>query len=180
MFGVLALFFYVGAEVIAGDTIIRYGLSLGIELEKAKSFTSYTMIFMVVGYILGIILIPKAISQRTALLSSAILGLIFSFGAIVTHGIYSVIFIAMLGLANALVWPTIWPLALNKLGKFLSTGSALLIMAVAGGALIPLAWGKLSDIYSSQQAYWVLIPLYLFILFYAAKGHKIYNWKKQQ
>lgn len=180
VFGVLALFFYVGAEVIAGDTIIRYGLSLGIELEKAKSFTSYTMIFMVVGYILGIILIPKVISQRIAMLSSAILGLIFSLGAIFTHGIYSVIFVAMLGLANALVWPTIWPLALNKLGRFLNTGSALLIMAIAGGALIPLAWGKLSDIYSSQQAYWVLIPSYLFILFYAVKGHKIYNWKKLQ
>lgn len=178
VFGVLALFFYVGAEVIAGDTIIRYGLSLGIELEKAKSFTSYTMIFMVIGYILGIILIPKVISQHKALLLSAILGLIFSVGAIVTNGIYSVILIAMLGLANALVWPTIWPLALNKLGRFLNTGSALLIMAIAGGALIPLAWGKLSDIYSSQQAYWVLIPSYLFILFYAVKGHKIYNWKK--
>ncbi|MCK4922807.1 MAG: sugar MFS transporter [Bacteroidales bacterium] len=180
VFGVLALFFYVGAEVIAGDTIIQYGLSLGIELEKAKSFTSYTMIFMVIGYILGIILIPKVISQRTALLASAIFGLIFSFGAIATNGIYSVIFIAMLGLANALVWPTIWPLALNKLGRFINTGSALLIMAIAGGALIPLAWGRLSDIYSSQQAYWVLIPLYLFILFYAVKGHKVYNWKKIQ
>ncbi|MCF8378653.1 MAG: sugar MFS transporter [Bacteroidales bacterium] len=176
--GVLALFFYVGAEVIAGDTIIRYGLSLDIAMEKAKSFTSYTMIFMVAGYILGIILIPKVISQRTALLGSAILGLVFSIGAIFTDGITSVLFIASLGLANALVWPTIWPLALNKLGKFINTGSALLIMAISGGALLPLAWGKLSDIYSSQQAYWVLVPLYLFILFYAYKGHKIYNWKK--
>lgn len=178
VFGVIALFFYVGAEVIAGDTIIRYGLSLDIALEKAKSFTSYTMIFMVAGYILGIILIPKVISQRTALLGSAILGLLFSLGAILSDGITSVIFIASLGLANALVWPTIWPLALHKLGRFINTGSALLIMAISGGALLPLAWGKLSDLYSPQQAYWVLIPLYLFILFYAFKGHKIYNWKK--
>ncbi|MDA3929579.1 MAG: sugar MFS transporter [Prolixibacteraceae bacterium] len=175
--GVLALFFYVGAEVIAGDTIIRYGISLGIEMNTAKAFTSYTMFCMVFGYLLGIALIPKYITQHFALKASAILGLIFSFGAIFTSGIYSVIFIALLGLANAMVWPTIWPLALNNLGKFINTGSALLIMAISGGALLPLLWGKLSDVYSSQLAYWVLIPLYLFILFYSVKGFKLKSWK---
>lgn len=176
--GVLALFFYVGAEVIAGDTIIRYGNSLGIELEKAKAFTSYTMFFMVTGYIIGIALIPKIISQQYALRISAVLGLIFSLGAVFTEGMVSVVFIAMLGLANAMVWPAIWPLALNKLGSFINTGSALLIMAISGGALIPLLWGKLSDVYSSQQAYWILFPIYLYILFYAVKGHQIFEWKK--
>jgi len=175
--GALALFFYVGVEVIAGDTIIRYGNSLGIELEKAKAFTTYTMFFMVTGYILGIALIPKIISQQMALRISAILGVIFSFGVVFTNGMTSVIFVALLGLANALVWPAVWPLALNKLGKFINKGSALLIMAISGGALIPLLWGKLSDLYSSQQAYWIMVPLYLFIFFYAIKGHKIYNWK---
>ncbi|MFA9390073.1 MAG: sugar MFS transporter [Prolixibacteraceae bacterium] len=176
--GVLALFFYVGAEVIAGDTIIRYGLSLGIEMDTAKAFTSYTMFFMVFGYLLGIALIPKYITQHFALKASAILGLVFSLGAIFTNGIYSVIFIALLGLANALVWPTIWPLALNNLGRFINTGSALLIMAISGGALLPLLWGQLSDVYSSQQAYWVLIPLYLFILFYAVKGFQLKKWSR--
>lgn len=174
--GMLTLFFYVGAEVVAGDTIIRYGQSIGIELEKAKAFTSYTMFAMVTGYILGIILIPKHITQAFALRASAILGLIFSLGAIFTSGMTSVVFIALLGLANALVWPAVWPLALNRLGRFIHTGSALLIMAISGGALIPLLWGKLSDLFSSQQAYWVLIPCYLFILFYAIRGHRIYNW----
>nr|NQU90577.1 sugar MFS transporter [Bacteroidota bacterium] len=163
LLGVLALFFYVGAEVIAGDTIIRYGISIGIEISTAKAFTSYTLISMVVGYIIGIILIPKYISQRKALLYSGILGIAFTICAVLTTGLTSVFFVAILGLANALVWPAIWPLAIHNLGRFIKTGSALLIMAIAGGALLPLAWGKLSDIFGSQQAYWVLIPCYLII-----------------
>jgi len=174
--GVLTLFFYVGAEVIAGDTIIRYGLSIGIPISEAKAFTTYTMIGMLVGYIMGIIFIPKFISQKTALQYSAILGIVFTLGAIFTSGYTSIMFIATLGIANALVWPAVWPLSIHGLGKFINTGSALLIMAIAGGALIPLLWGKLSDIYSSQEAYWVLIPLYAFIYFFAVKGHKINKW----
>ena len=131
--GVITLFFYVGVEVIAGDTIIRYGTSLGIEIDTAKAFTSYTMFFMTLGYIMGIIFIPKFISQQSALKVSALLGILFSIGAVLTDGMVSVIFIALLGLANALVWPVVWPLALNKLGRFINTGSALLIMAISGG-----------------------------------------------
>lgn len=174
--GAITLFLYVGAEVIAGDTIIRYGQSLNIPIEVAKSFTSYTLIAMVAGYIIGIILIPKVISQRVALLGSAILGLAFALGAIRTEGMLSVSFIAALGLANALVWPAIWPLALDGLGRFIKTGSAVLIMAIAGGAIIPLIWGKLADVYSARQAYWVLIPCYLMILYYAQRGNKLRKW----
>ncbi len=174
--GAITLFLYVGAEVIAGDTIIRYGQSLNIPIEIAKSFTSYTLIAMVAGYIIGIILIPKVISQRVALLGSAILGLAFALGAIRTEGMLSVSFIAALGLANALVWPAIWPLALDGLGRFIKTVSAILIMAIAGGAIIPLIWGKLADVYSARQAYWVLIPCYLMILYYAQRGNKLRKW----
>ena len=175
--GVLALFFYVGAEVVAGDTIIRYGLSLGIELNVAKAFTSYTMITMVVGYLLGITLIPRVISQRFALQMSAIFGVIFALGVVFTSGLTSVVFVALFGFANALVWPAIWPLALSNLGRFINTGSALLIMAISGGAIMPLVWGHLSDSFGSQQAYWVMIPCYLFILFYSIKGYKLKSWK---
>ena len=176
--GVLALFLYVGVEVIAGDTIIRYGISLGIPISTAKIFTTLTLAAMIVGYVIGIIFIPRIISQRTALKISAILGLAFSVAAIYTPSMVSVTFIALLGLANALVWPAIWPLALHNLGKFIKTGSALLIMAIAGGAILPLLWGKLTDIYSSQLAYWVLIPCYFFILLYAVKFYKLKSWKK--
>jgi glucose/galactose transporter len=175
--GVIALFLYVGAEVIAGDTIIRYGISLGMPISTAKVFTSFTLGAMIIGYVLGIIFIPKYISQGTALKISAILGIVFSVAAIYTPPMVSVSLIALLGLANALVWPAIWPLALHSLGSFIKTGSALLIMAIAGGAIMPLMWGKLADIYSSQLAYWVLIPCYLFILYFATKGHKLKSWK---
>jgi fucose permease len=122
--GFIALFLYVGVEVLAGDTIQVYGNSLGISLDVAKNFTTYTMVGMLAGYLVGIFAIPKYISQSTALKFSAILGIIFSLGAIFTSGWMSVFFIAILGLANALVWPAIWPLAINGLGKFTKTGSA--------------------------------------------------------
>jgi len=177
--GVMALFFYVGAEVIAGDTIIRYGISLGIKIDVAKAFTTYTMFAMILGYILGIILIPKYITQQFALKISAILGICFSIAAVFTNGLTSVVFIALLGLANAIVWPAIWPLAISNLGSKVNTGSAMLIMAISGGAILPLVWGKLSDTIGSQSAYWILLPLYAFIFYYAQSGHKITSWKKK-
>ena len=175
--GVIALFFYVGVEVIAGDTIIRYGISLGIPINTAKLFTSFTLVSMILGYILGIFLIPKLITQQKALQISAILGILFSISAIYSSPIASVTYVALLGLANALVWPAIWPLAVHGLGKFIKTGSAMLIMAIAGGAILPLVWGKLADIYSTQTAYWIMIPCYLFIFMYAVKWHKLNYWK---
>lgn len=174
--GVLTLFFYVGAEVIAGDTIIRYGDSLGIPMETAKNFTSYTMMAMIAGYILGILFIPKYLSQHKALQYSAILGIVFSTAALFTEGFTSVLFIALLGFANALVWPAVWPLAIKGLGRHIKTGSAMLIMAISGGALLPLVWGGLSDLYSNQMAYIILIPAYLVILFFSVKGYKLKKW----
>lgn len=171
--GALALFFYVGAEVIAGDTIIRYGISLGIDIATAKDFTSYTLIAMVAGYTLGILLIPKVISQRIALAGSAVLGILLTLGVVFVPGNLSVLFVAVLGFANAIVWPAIWPLAIHDLGKFIKTGSSVLIMAIAGGALLPLVWGWASDTWSSQQAYWILLPCYVIILLYATRWYKI-------
>lgn len=175
--GAIVLFLYLGAEVIAADTIIRYGMSLGIVMDKAKVFTSYTMGFMVIGYLLGIVLIPKIMSQRFALKLSGILGIVFTFGIVFTNGFVSAMFVALLGLANALVWPTVWPLAIKGLGKFTNTGSALLVMAISGGAIVPLFWGLLSDNFNTQTAYWMLIPLYLSVWYYSIWGCKLKAWK---
>ena len=197
--GAIALFFYVGAEVIAGDTIIRYGISKGIAIASAKAFTTCTLVAMVLGYTVWIILIPKVISQRVALIFSALLGILLTFGVLFTNGDFvitfdseflrnifsvsfitinkSVLFVALLGFANAIVWPAIWPLAIHDLGKFIKTGSAILIMAIAGGALLPLAWGWMSDHFNSQQAYWLLLPCYMVILLYAAWWYKLRSWK---
>ena len=173
LLGVLTMFLYVGVEVMAGDTIISYGASQGIALSTAKFFTTCTLAAMIAGYIIGIICIPKFIRQEAALKASAILGVIFSIIAVLTHGYTSVLFIALLGLANSLMWPAIWPLAIADLGRFTKVGSSLLIMGIAGGALLPLLYGRLSDVFSPQHAYFILIPCYLFILYYAAFGSKI-------
>jgi len=188
--GVLALFLYVGVEVVAGDTIISYGISLNIPVEEAKFFTLFTLMAMVVTYAIGVFLIPKYITQSFALKVSAILGIIFSFCIVYTTGFTSVLFVAALGVANALVWPAIWPLALTSLGKFTKTASALLIMAISGGAIIPLLYGALVDnkkeeliatgineasalAEAASYGYWILLPCYIVILYYAFWGHKI-------
>ncbi|MGV8879379.1 MAG: sugar MFS transporter [Sphingobacteriaceae bacterium] len=172
LFGVLTLFVYTGVEVIAGNTIISYGVDQGISLSTAKFFTSLTLIGMLLGYFIGIVCIPKYISQRKALQLSAGLGIIFGLSALFTKGMVSVGFIALLGLANSLVWPSVWPLALAGLGKFTKIGSSLLVMAISGAALIPLLYGWLADVINPQQAYWVVIPCYLLIGWYAFFGYK--------
>lgn len=194
--GVVALFCYVGVEVIAGDTIGLYGSQLGV--SHFGILTSYTMSFMVLGYILGVALIPRVLSQTLALQLSAIFGIVFSLGVLLASrdgntlsallfgwaGVPlvpdTVLFVALLGLANALVWPAVWPLALQGLGRLTATGSAMLIMGIAGGAVLPLLYGYLAESSgNSQGAYWILLPCYIFILFYAFKGHKLTAWRRQ-
>lgn len=178
LFGVLALFVYTGVEVIAGNTIISYGAFLGIPLSTAKFFTSFTLVGMLIGYLIGIICIPRFVSQRTALKWSAGLGIIFGLFAVFTDGVASVVFVALLGLANSLVWPSVWPLAIDGLGKFTKIGSSLLVMAISGAAVIPLFYGWLADQFDPHQAYWVVIPCYLIIGWYATVGYRL--GKKQE
>ena len=175
--GLVAFFLYVGVEVIAGDTIINYGVSQGFDQDVAKIFTTYTLYGMLAGYIVGILFIPKYLSQQKALNYSAILGIVFSIGTIFFTGFTSVLCLALLGLANALMWPALWPLAIQGLGKFTKLGSALIIMMISGGALLPLLYGKIADqIGDTQKAYIIMIPCYIFIYFYATIGHKKSSW----
>ncbi|MBS1933946.1 MAG: sugar MFS transporter [Bacteroidetes bacterium] len=173
LIGVLALFLYVGVEVIAGDTIVSYGSSQGISLSNAKFFAGCTQLCMLIGYFIGIAVMPKYISQQKLLTLSPVLGLIFVFMALATKGLVSVAFIALLGIANSAVWPAIWPLAINGLGKFTKIGSSFLIIAIGGGALLPLLYGRLAEVFSPQHAYWLVVPCYIFIWYYAQAGHKV-------
>lgn len=170
--GFIALFLYVGVEVMAGDIIQVYGKAIGIPLDIAKHFTTYTMLGMLGGYLIGIVTIPKYVSQTTALKGSAILGIIFTLAAIFSSGYTSILFIALLGLANALVWPAIWPLAIHGLGRFTKSGSALLIVGIAGGAVLPKLWANIGENAGYQQAFWIMVPCYLFILYFAVSGYK--------
>ncbi|HEY4651292.1 MAG TPA: sugar MFS transporter [Pontibacter sp.] len=172
LLGVLAIFLYVGVEVMAGDTIISYGMEQGFSLKDAKFFSSFTLGAMLVGYLIGIVTIPKYLKQDVALKISAVLGVLFTIGAILTNGYLSVLFVALLGLANSLMWPAIWPLAISGLGRFTKIGSSLLIMGIAGGAILPLVYGKVAEHTDTQHAYWIMVPCYLYIWYYATKGHK--------
>lgn len=176
LLGVLCLFLYVGVEVMAGDAIGIYGMSLGITIDKARYFTTFTLVAMLVGYLIGVITIPRYISQATSLKLSALLGIIFTICIFLTRGYTAITFIALLGLANALMWPAIFPLAIYRLGRFTNTGSALLIMGIAGGAVMPLLYGYLKEkqsIGNSFAFFLCLFPSYLFILYYATYGHKV-------
>jgi glucose/galactose transporter len=169
--GVFTLFLYVGVEVIAGNTIISYGTYQGIPMSAARFFTSFTLMAMLAGYLVGIVLIPRYISQQAALKYSALAGIVFVLAAIFTSGLTSVLFIALLGLANSLMYPAIWPLSIQGLGRFTTTGASLLVMAISGGAILPLAYGQLADSFNEQQAYWLVLPCYIVIWFFAVKGH---------
>jgi glucose/galactose transporter len=179
LLGVLAIFVYVGVEVIAVDTLISYGNYLGFEFAEAKFFASFTLGAMIVGYFFGIVAIPKYISQAKALKYFAILGVVFTIIATLTSGYTSILMIAALGFANSIMWPAIWPLAIDGLGKYIKIGSAMLIMGIAGGAILPLIYGALSGMerIGAREAYWVMVPCYLFIIYFAAYGHKVMKSK---
>ncbi|GAB3574602.1 sugar MFS transporter [Spirosoma luteolum] len=174
--GVLALFCYVGAEVMTGDLIISYGQAMGFSNDEAKFFTTYTLYGLLAGYLLSIVLIPRVISQQNALRFGALLALVLSAAALLTSGFVSILCIALLGFAISPMWPAIWPLALNQLGRFTKLGSALLIMGISGGALFPLLHGYLSDAINPKAGYTLLLPIFAFILYYATLGYKKTRW----
>jgi glucose/galactose transporter len=177
LLGAFCIFVYVGVEVMAGDAIGVYGKGFGIPSDEAKYFTSFTVGAMLLGYVLGLATVPKIISQQTALRISAILGILFTLAAFFTTGYTSVVFVAALGLANAMMWPAIFPLAISGLGRFTQTGSALLIMGIVGGAIIPKVFAGMKEQFNFQMVFAALmIPCYLYILFYSIKGYKILKW----
>jgi glucose/galactose transporter len=170
--GVLCLFVYVGVEVMAGDAIGTYGQGFHLPLDETKYFTAGTLTAMLAGYVVGLITIPRFISQERFLAVSAVLGVLFSLGALLSAGYVSVAFVAALGFANAMMWPAIFPLAIRGLGRFTELGSAFLIMAIAGGAIIPQLFAHLKAHYDFQLVFFALmLPCYLYILYYAVSGH---------
>jgi FHS family L-fucose permease-like MFS transporter len=183
--GAFAIFLHVGTHIIAIDTIIGYAGSMQIQLLEAKVFPAFTLGATILGYIIGIICIPKFISQVNALRICTVLGLLFSIGILVSHGMVeiaglkadiSIWFVVALGLANSLIWAGIWPLALDGLGKFTKIGASILIMGLCGNAIMPLVYGYFADLYDLKSAYAVLLPCYIYLIFYAVKGHQIKNW----
>jgi MFS transporter, FHS family, L-fucose permease len=172
--GVLCLFLYVGVEVMAGDAIGTYGQGFGLPLDQTKFFTAFTLGAMLLGYVVGLLVIPRFVSQQRYLAVSAVLGVLFTLGAYITHGYASVMFVAALGFANAMMWPAIFPLAIKGLGRHTEAASALLIMGIVGGALIPQVFVHLKEHIDFQLAFALLmLPCYLYILYYGMRGHRV-------
>jgi MFS transporter, FHS family, L-fucose permease len=174
MLGVLCIFLYVGVEVLAIDTLALYGEYTGLAKDIASKLSIWCLVAFTIGYLIGVVAVPKYLKQKNALIICALLGMIFTVGALVTKGNISIAFIILLSFAHSLMWPGIWPLAINKLGKFTKLGSALMIMGIAGGAILPLVYGAIVDSIGGdrQIAYLIMIPCYLYILYFAAAGHK--------
>jgi len=184
--GAFAIFLHVGTQVISIDTVISYAGTMNLNLIEAKVFPSYTLTAQICAYLIGIIFIPKFFSQLTALRLSTILGIILTLLIIFAKGQVnfmghtndiSLWFVVMLGLANSLVWAGIWPLALDGLGRFTKIGASLMVMGLAGNAILPMVYGYFADIFNARDAYWVLFPCYMYLVFYAFRGYRLRSWK---
>lgn len=183
--GALAIFFHVGSQVIAIDTLIQYAGTMGIDMLEAKVFPSYTLTCTMLGYLAGILLIPRFLSQKHALIGCTILGMALSLGAVLAdvpvrflgHEVNaSLLFLNALGFPNALIYAGIWPLAIRNLGRHTKMGSSLLIMGLCGNAVMPQLYGFIADHASLRAGYWILIPCFAYLIWYAVHGHRIENW----
>ena len=183
--GAIAIFIHVGTQILAIDTVIGYAGSMGINLIEAKVFPSYTLALTITGYLIGIITIPRFVSQVNALRFCTILGAVLSLLIVYASGNITLLghtadisiwFVVMLGLANSLVWAGIWPVALDGLGRFTKLGSSIMIMGLCGNAIMPLVYGHFADQYGLREAYWVLFPCYMYLAYYAVYGFKIRKW----
>ncbi|MGQ1910307.1 glucose/galactose MFS transporter [Marinifilum sp. RC60d5] len=171
LLGVLALFLYVGVETVSLGTLVDYATSLG--LANAEYYAWIAPVGMVIGYICGAALIPKYLSQATALKICAISALFGSVMVVLSPEYLSIYFIVFMALGCSLMWPALWPLAMTDLGKFTKAGSSLMVIAIVGGALVPTVYGLMKDVVGAQDAYWVCVPCFLYILYYGLKGHKV-------
>lgn len=185
MLGAAAIFFHVGTQVIAIDTIINYASHHGISFIEAKVFPSYVLAATIIGYLTGIYITPRWISQLSVLKFCTVSGLLLSLLVIYAQGSISLMghttdrsvwALVLLGFANSMVWAGIWPLALDNLGRFIKVGASVLIMGLCGNAILPLVYGFMADRYDLRTAYAVLLPCYAYLIFYAFKGHRIRSW----
>lgn len=177
--GVIALFCHLGSQQISVSTIIGYAQSTGLDLEAAKVFPSYTLGCILLGYLLGVFFIPKYISQQKSLVVCTITGLVLSTLVLILPLRASIWSLVLLGIPNSLIYAGIWPLAIRGLGRWTSLGSSLLVMALCGNAVLPLIYGYVSDHIGLQASYWLLIPCFAYMIFYAVYGYKIEKWKQR-
>ena len=185
--GVIAIVAHLGSQQISISTLIGYAGSMGIDMEASKILPSYAISCLIIGYGLGVLLIPRFISQQKALLACTVTGLVLSclvpllegpvkmFGLEADRSIWMLI---LLSIPNSLIYAGIWPLAIRNLGKWTNLGSSLMVMGFSGNAIMSLIFGVCADKWGYRASYWILIPCFIYLLFYATYGYKINKWKK--
>jgi FHS family L-fucose permease-like MFS transporter len=182
LLGVFALFVYVGIETLPMASIIDFARATFGDVPNLQNYSKFVTLGLVAGYIFGVIAIPRFISQQKALISFSFLGIGSSMLLIYLPAQYAFYALLMISFSNSLMWPAIWPLAMKDLGKFTKVGASLLVTAIVGGAVVPLIFGTIVDaiktteqavVANYQTAYWVMVPCYVFILYFAISGHKV-------
>lgn len=177
--GILALFAHTGSQQMAISSLIEYAGDMGIDMLSAKVFPSYNLACIMLGYLIGVITIPKYLSQQKALVLCTVSGLVLSLLVVLTPPSTSIWFLVVLGVPNSLIYAGIWPLAIKNLGRWTNLGSSLLVMALCGNAVLSLAYGALADKVGRHDAYWLLVPCFLYMIYYALWGYKVEYWKKK-
>ncbi len=177
--GVISMFFAISCEIIPIDSIIIYSRSLGLPIEEARHFPTYTLYAMLLGYLATTIFIPKFVSQARAMQFSAVWGILLLCLSFFTKGRLSIVFLVLTGFGTAILWGTIWGLSIRQLGKYTKTGSAMLLMGVIGGAITPVIFGRLIDANQlhPQFALLIVIPFYLVLLVFSSWGCRLESWK---
>lgn len=171
LLGCLALFVYVGVETISLSTLVDYANDL--KLPDAQNYAWISSIGMVIGYICGIVFIPKYLKQSQALVICSLVAIVGSIVVPLAPASISIWCVGLLALGCSLMWPALWPLAMTDLGKFTKAGAGLLTCAIAGGAVMPTLFGFLKDGIGMQNAYWLCLPCFVLILLYGTSWYKI-------
>jgi len=183
--GAVAIFLHVGSQVTGINTIIGYAQSLGLPLLEAKIFPSYILAVTMFGFLMGIVVIPKYLNHLKVLRLCTTSALALNVLFFIVNGRVrflghttdlSIWLLVVLGLSNSLMWSTIWPLALNGLGRFTKMGGSIMIMGLCGSAILPIIYGYFADSYNPHTAYLVLLPCYLYLVFYSYYGYRIKRW----
>jgi FHS family L-fucose permease-like MFS transporter len=175
LFGVLGIFFYVGAEVSIGSFMVNY-LSMPdighMSEQQAAKYVSWYWGGAMIGRFIGSALMAK-FSPRLLLAIFAVINALLVLTTMLGSGDVAVVSIIAIGLFNSIMFPTIFALGIERLGPMTSKASSLLIMAIVGGAIIPYVQGVFADHIGLQHAFFLPLLCYLYIVFYGVSGSKI-------
>ena len=172
--GAVGIFMYVGAEVCIGSFLINFLTEpkvAGLSLVEAGKYASFYWGGAMVGRFLGASLMQK-VSANKLLTFNALVAVILVLTAIMSTGQIVMWAVLAVGLCNSIMFPTIFSLAINGLGKHASQGSGILCTAIVGGAILPLIQGVFADLIGIQYAFFIPALCYAYIGYYGYRGHQ--------